>query len=238
MKIIKLNDAQKKELYDIVSEFRTYKKFSKNKEKAYRYAKVFQIRICPYCNIHYIDIIPNVTRPEFDHYIPISSKEGKGKELDTENLIPSCHVCNSVVKRNKLFKSSTHLHPFHDDFDSIMEFRIDIKKASYISDNSFNILFNEKCADNKKIKKAKKVIKDLKLDVRYQYHIDYVIEILQFIKHYNESHVERVLDMVGEGNKEIYTLESLLFGYINSDINNTPLGKLRRDILNNYLYTD
>lgn len=235
MKIINFSPTQREELKNIVSRFETFLKFSKNKKSAYRYAEVFKISICPYCNIHYIDTISDITRPEFDHFIPKSSKEGKGKELDIDNLVPSCHVCNAIIKRNKLFQISTHIHPFYDDFDSIIRFCIDIKDASYLVGDNFDIVFYGKDTSTYLQNKAFNSINDLRLRERYQVHKNYVIEILKFIKHYNACHRKQIYDIMGINNIEFYTLENLINGFMGSDINRTSLGKLRSDILATYL---
>ncbi len=234
MKVIKFSSVQRQELADIVSKFKTYSNFSKNKKSAYKYAEIFKISICPYCNIHYIDTILNVTRPEFDHFVPKSSNAGKGKELDIDNLIPSCHICNAIIKKTKLFQISTHIHPFYDDFDSIMKFCIDIKSASYIFNDGFDILFFGTSSDDN-VKRAFKSIEDLKLYARYQVHKNHVIEILKFVKHYNACHTKQVYELLGINNKETSTLYDLFSTYIDIDINKISLGKLRRDILATYI---
>lgn len=231
MQIIKFSPAQRQALNDILRKFQLYSSFTRNKKFAYQYAEIFKIRTCPYCNINYIDTILNVTRPEFDHFEPTSSSEGKGKELDIDNLIPSCHVCNSTIKRNKKFKIETHIHPFHDDFDSIINIFIDIKEASYLIEDSFDILFEGISPSKDNIKKAFQSIEDLKLYARYRVHKSYVIEIMKFIKHYNDCHRKQIYDVLGVKHPEMATLETIIYGYINTDINKTSLGKLRKDIL-------
>lgn len=234
MKIIKLSFAQRKELSEIVSRFSSYSSFSKNKECAYKYAMVFGIKICPYCNIHYIDTVYNATRPEFDHFIPKSSPAGRGLELDIDNLVPSCHVCNSTIKRSKIFRITTHIHPFYDDFDTLVKFVIDLKTASYLAEDSFDL--NISCITQSKNlrEKAFNSIRDLKLYARYQAHKNSVVEYLKFVKHYNFCYRKNLGKMFNFDTSEIMSLEKLLTGFLDSDINRTSLGKLRKDILGSY----
>lgn len=235
MKIISLSQDQRKELSLILSKFKSYSQFSRNKDAAYRYAKVFKIRVCPYCNIHFIDTIPDIVRPEFDHFIPKSSPQGKGLELDASNLIPACHECNSIIKKDKVFDHKTHLHPFYDDFDSIIRFCIDLISPDYLNEENFNIIFIHQDKSSIYNSRANNTIRDLELKKRYQHHKDYVIEILRFIKHYNYQNYDNILNDIGIKTDFLYSLEILLSSFIDDCINNTPLGKLRRDILLNYL---
>lgn len=234
MKIIKLSLVQRRQLSEIVSKFTSYSRFSRNKESAYRYAEIFGIKICPYCNIHYIDTIYNATRPEFDHFVPKSSVAGKSLELDIDNLIPSCHVCNSTIKRTKVFNINTHVHPFYDDFDSIVKFVLDLKDPSYLIPESFNINFFATSGQNLLKGKAFRSIEDLKLYARYQAHKNSVVEYLKFIKHYNACHRRGLVNMLGVDVPQISSLNTLLTGFVDSEINHTSLGKLRKDIFESY----
>jgi len=236
MKIINLNAAQRQGLQLILSRFRKYKTFSANKKAAYKYASVFEISVCPYCNIHYIDTVAAVTRPEFDHFICKSSKLGGDIQLDSRNLVPSCHICNSTIKKNKIFKCDTHINPLYHDFDSIMKFYIDIKDASYLNTENFDICFGKKCSDNHLVRMASNSVRDLKLVARYQCCKHYVVEYLKLIRHYNSFHRKMIFDLIGVNSHQVYSAESLLCGYIDIDINNTSLGKLRKDIISSYAW--
>lgn len=234
MQIIKFSNSQRSALEAIVLKFDTYSKFSANKKAAYSYAELFQISVCPYCNINYIDTIHNTVRPEFDHFTPKSLHQGKGLELAIDNLIPACHICNSNIKRNKLFEITTHIHPFYDDFDSIIRFTLNIRSANYLDKENFDILFTNTSTNADLSRKASRSISDLKLYARYQARKNSVIEYLKFIAHYNSCHRKQIFEIMHIKQHEHATLESLLDGYLNSDINNTSLGKLRKDIIARY----
>lgn len=47
-------EKYREKLKKIIGKCKHYQSFIGNKEKAYEYSKVFDIKICPYCNINYI----------------------------------------------------------------------------------------------------------------------------------------------------------------------------------------
>ncbi|MBC2582898.1 hypothetical protein [Clostridium sp. DJ247] len=75
---------------------------------AYSLLKEISIDTCPYCNRQYISILESnnsnligKTRPELDHFL--CKKEFPFYAVSLFNLIPSCHVCNSNIKKDIKF---------------------------------------------------------------------------------------------------------------------------------------
>lgn len=234
MKQIKIDTDLARELESITKKFHTYKQFSHSKKHCYNYTHLIGITVCPYCNINYIPTIYDVTRPELDHFIPQSSTSGKNKILDYNNLVPSCHTCNSTLKGKKIFSKDTHLHPFIDDFDSIMKFSINMTGSNILNVNDFDIVFFPISKDENFVKRAFNNIKDFKLTERYAQHKDIVIKHFRFMEYYNKRKRKEVYDILS-CNENSMPLNILLYDFINISINNVSLGKLIKDIYRSYL---
>lgn len=87
------------------------------------------IKNCPYCNRQYITSYvkekKNNTTADLDHYyqkalFPLFS-------MSVFNFIPSCHVCNSLMKGDKY---SETLYPYEDSVEDDIKFDIILKNGS------------------------------------------------------------------------------------------------------------
>lgn len=251
MQQIKLNDRQKNAINNILRKYHSnnnydskkdcfigsingtpYDKFVKSKEDSYLLAKIIDISICPYCNEQYIYTVYNkknnpIIRPEFDHFRP-KSKHPEF-QLTLTNLIPSCHACNSILKKDKDFDENNYINPYKKDFDSIMKFDLDILSADYLDPNNFEIIFQEidkKSANNKL---AKNNIEAFKLEERYKFHKDEVIKYMKTAKFYTNTKLSEISKMFSTNNA-LRGIENILFPDLNCEINKTSLGKLKKDI--------
>lgn len=228
MKKIELSKDKIEILKDLLKKRKSYKNFSRNKEKAYNFTKTVGVKICPYCNINYAYTIEGVLRPDLDHFV--SQSQAPGSSLQWDNLIPACSPCNSRLKGAKEFKRETHIHPYYDDFDSIIRIGISLKNANYTDENSFDIVFLEKdSANSDDNKKAESNINDFKLKERYQLHKDEAVKIFRNIHFYNRLKRKEIEKLTG-----IYGLRNILFSDEYCDINQTSMGKLKKDIIGTY----
>lgn len=233
MKKIVLDEKLLSRLEGIVSKFKNYKCFSANKKRCYEYTSLFGVSVCPYCNIHYIHTIEGVSRPSLDHFAPKSTSP-KG-ELDPRNLVPSCGVCNSSIKGAAEISAATHIHPFVDDFDSIVRFCINLIGHDCYSESSFDIDFHPIVDDAAMVNKAMNSILFFKFRERYACHKKTVVNHLRLIAHYGEAKRREISDICGLtacGNRH---LDILIADFFSTDINNTSLGKLKKDIYMEYL---
>lgn len=234
MKQIILLPEQLAKLNKIIARHKSYSALSKDKIDAYEYVDTIGLKVCPYCNINYIYSVYRVingtkipaARADLDHFEPksIVSK----KSLDVYNLVPSCQQCNSRLKHQKKFSNNTHIHPFFDDFDSIVAFRVKITDASYINKKSMAIFIST--LDPKNWDRASRNVTDFALVERYQQHKDEVVKLFKIISHVNTYRLREIASILGVG--EIS--KSLLHDYADCDINNTSLGKLKKDIIIQY----
>lgn len=234
MKKINLSPETIKQIKDILVKYTTYKAFSKNKEDAYRFTALVGVKICPYCNINYVYTVFDeggnpVVRPDIDHFVPQSSRPTLA--LKWSNLVPSCNQCNSRLKLSTVFKRATHLHPYYDDFDSIFKFAIYISSTNYMKESNITIALVpvDKSPSYAK-RKAKRNIKKFRLEERYQYHKNEVLRIFSMLKFYHKYKRTELSELLGQKN----IMDSILISEENCNINNTSLGKLKRDIIREY----
>lgn len=227
---------QKNKLKNILKKYEKYADFVKNRDDTYKYAKQFEIKVCPYCNINYIYTVTNDTenilRPDFDHFEPKTI--APDKQLDVDNLIPCCLLCNERLKGRKHFKETTHLNPLKKDFDSIVEFCVDIKSPNYLKEINFDITFNKKeTADFDDYNLCLTNIHDFKLLERYSNHKDTVIDLFKDLKYYHIAKMQEISNLIHDNKLSSYMINKII-EYKNIDVNNVSLGKLKKDLAIKY----
>ncbi|WP_271271908.1 hypothetical protein [Aliamphritea hakodatensis] len=181
---------------------------------------------CPYCNLNKLSVI-NITNTtstsqknkallDLDHFYP--KVIHPYFSLSFYNLIPSCHDCNSSIKKEKKFSIETHINPYHESFDDIYKFEL-----------SLDSLHNKK-AEKVELKKITKLndstANDLLLLDRYNNNISEVEGLVDFF--YKNQH-----SLQGE-NKEYFidllsNVSNVLFDKM--DINKFCYSKIKRDLL-------
>lgn len=219
-----------------------YEHFSKSKRDSYNVAKLYNIKVCPYCNINYTYVVGSRCRPDFDHFLPKSKHPSLA--LRVMNLVPCCQQCNSRLKLAKEMSYKDNVHPFLKDFDSLAFFQID-SHGKPLNEVSLESDFDLKCvckknispADKKRIEGNKEVFA---IDERYEHHKDVVLNIIKNAYNYWDGFLEEILNLVkiddGEANsfkttlKSQYFIKKIIFPDIDCDINSTSLGKMKRDV--------
>lgn len=212
-----------------------YKKFSKEKKDAYDFAKILNVSVCPYCNEQYTFTVysengKTLSRPEFDHFK--SKSEFPEYQLSLFNLVPSCHICNSVLKGRKVFDENTYLNPYKKDFDSIVQFDLILNGADYLCEENFDIDFEMKNIESSDNMLAENNIDVFKLKERYAFHKNEVVKIAKAAKYYTRLKRKEIEELVSFNDLPI---ETILFPDKNCEINQTSLGKLKRDITKKFL---
>ena len=235
MKQIKIK--QKNKLKNILKKYVDYADFVKNRADTYKYVEQFELKVCPYCNINYIYTVTkdkeNFIRPDFDHFEPKS--KDSSKQLDVDNLVPCCLLCNQRLKGRKHFKVSTHLNPLMKDFDSIVEFCVDINHPNYLKESNIDITFTKKeTADISDYELCKNNIRDFKLLERYANHKDTVLNLLIDLKYYHFAKMKEISKLIKDKNGISSYMANKIIEYKNIDINNVSLGKLKKDIAIKY----
>lgn len=233
-----LNDTEQKNFDYIKTE---YGNFTSKKEEydAYELAEVLGVNVCPYCNRNYTFTVIDeglaakqgkITRPEFDHFY--NKDKYPILALSFYNLIPSCHTCNSTMKGGADFKIDTHIYPYTDSLDKRATFVLNVKNIDfYRKEDGIDITLKPNSSSDIK---AENSINDFRLNDLYKNHKDIALELIQKAEMYNESYIDELMkNYEGTLFKNREDLMRLVFGgYISDEeINNRPLSKLTKDIL-------
>ncbi|HPM47796.1 MAG TPA: hypothetical protein PL056_12055 [bacterium] len=239
------------------------KKKEKNKNNgdeeswgAYQYVKMLGIKTCPYCNLNYLTMIPRKGKgggltPDLDHFFPKSKHPYLA--LSLYNLIPSCSNCNSRLKRSE--DAAELLNPFEGGFGEDFQFRTNLDDVESIygaaykikqlngEKDKFLIKINdihelEKNGNESKksfVKKVNNNKKIFKLEQQYEFHKDYVREILHKEMIYSKTRIEDLQDNFPDLFTENEVRRSLFSTYFEEkELHKRPLSKLTKDILNEF----
>lgn len=218
--------------------------------------KLLNTPVCPYCNRNFIDTYKKndgyyKSNGQLDHFYP--KEKYPYLSISLFNLIPSCPTCNHI----KLNQDEDFIYPYDDsngEFGKDAVFRTDFYTSedieriengeiietrdrfdiTYMLGNSDNFKIKLKIEDEKseKGKKIRKSINVFELDTVYNFHKDYIKEIIKKSIVYNESRIDELYTHYSEifKNRE-EVVQMIVSNYIaDEDLGKRPLGKLTKDI--------
>ncbi|CAI1560787.1 hypothetical protein PTR34_23855 [Serratia nevei] len=186
---------------------------------------------CPYCNENTVRII-EVNKPgkkekvmmlyDIDHFYP--KHMFPYLALSFYNHIPSCKTCNQTFKGSIPFDIDSHIHPYHQCFDSIYQFKVNHSVLSNNTVSSVNLVNNTSFPD--------KLVNILQLESRYQNSINIaripkLIDILSKRTHLLRNNAIPTIE------REMLMEELSYFGliYKKEDILSNLHSKFHRDIV-------
>jgi len=201
---------------------------------AYAYVLALKIKVCPYCNRNYITPIYSETgkmRADLDHFF--AKCRYPYLSISLFNLVPSCKYCNSSLKGIKEFIYEENFHPL-DEIKAN-----DLYRITYIPRN-MSCFWGEENLDielnyNKSSEEWKKMQGNddiLKIREVYQYHKDVVSNLLKKRYVYDEGYImylQNTFPNLFASKKEV--VEFLVAQYDISQIENAPLGKMMKDLI-------
>lgn len=210
---------------------------SQSKKRGYWLAKAIGHNTCTYCNRQYTFTVDGknkherLTRPAFDHWFPKSLFPLLS--LNIYNLIPSCSICNSSAKGDKIFHLGQFVHPYTQKDDDPK-----FKFFPAVSDNpadTWHVVLDRDPAINPDVDNT---IKAFGLDEIYDMHGSLEVkDMMDFAQAYNGTYLHMIYNLLqsdlqpaGFTQEEIYRM---LFGTesIPSQFLDRPLSKLKHDIL-------
>lgn len=208
---------------------------SASKSKSYWLAERIGHNTCTYCNRQYTFTISGkndserITRPAFDHWFPKSSFPLLS--LNLYNLIPSCSICNSGAKGDKIFKLGDYVHPYEQtDDDPAFKFVPEVA-----SDGGWHVTLERDAVANPEVDNT---IKAFALDRIYDIHGNLEVkDLMDFAQAYNGTYLRGIYEMIskelgaaGFSQEEVYRM---IFGTeaIPAKTLDRPLSKLKRDVL-------
>lgn len=197
------------------------------------------IKVCPYCNRQYITsyyikkegkkVVRSTT--DTDHYYPKSYFPLLSMNL--YNMIPSCQICNSRMKIDKVQKvDEAHLYPYKDKSDSL-QFEIEFEELEQLYNFSpKNVHITLKAfGGEKKKKKGEQSKKIFKLEDVYEAHQEEIFYLKERMKQYSREQYEKIFSKNYTGLCEGYEeWIKLLYPFLNEDEKSTPLTKMKTDI--------
>ncbi|HDR4517417.1 TPA: hypothetical protein QCQ26_001895 [Bacillus cereus] len=254
------------ELYKKIEKIFNYDNFttiSKSKNEntrwdAYELVKNLKVEVCPYCNRQFTTTVEPVTgevgrtRPELDHFY--SQTQYPFFAVSFFNLIPCCHICNSNLKGSKEFDVETHLHPYDNELDDLVDFTVkfneEIDDKDYVNallhnpqiltiDFKINALKKRQYKRSEfklllhKINNSKRVFK---LKTLYNAHTDYVGEIIIKSLLYNNDSIKSICkDFPNLFSKKEDLLRLVYSNYVDAEnMDKRVLAKLTKDIVKEF----
>ncbi|VTR49147.1 HNH endonuclease [Sphingobacterium thalpophilum] len=228
-------------LYNRIKSVFNYDDFIKEKEEWYAYTLTQQlgVNVCPYCNRNYIHTSINdhgKTRAELDHFYPKSKYPFLSISL--YNLIPSCHVCNSNLKKARDFYIEKHVHPYEDNY--LNDFRFEIV---YLDDSINNVVPDEEnfnielialSSEDDKIKLINNSNQTFQIAQLHNFHKDIAQELLVRSIYYNKTKILELQKILGvESGIDDEFLKRVIIGNYGDigSFGKRPLAKYSYDIL-------
>ena len=186
----------------------------------YRYVEMMNVRVCPYCNRHYITTInlpKRAYRADIDHFLPKSKYPIFAMSLG--NWVPSCMPCNRSLKRNRVFDENT-ANPYIQDYNELYDFFID-------TEGSFNA---DKLSISLKSPNFKEIQDIFALEEQYKYHIDIAQDFIDKARKYPENRIKDMMSLVGVEYTEREKAQLIGYPETYEDIDKEVLGKFKRDM--------
>lgn len=212
-------------------------KLGGSESKSYWLAEHIGHNTCTYCNRQYTFTVggknnqERITRPALDHWFPKS--RFPLLSLNLYNLIPSCSVCNSGAKGDKIFQLGQYVHPYEQQDDD-PKFKFVPAVADRDADLWNIVLDRDKVAHPE----VDNTIKAFELERIYNMHGSLEVkEMMDFAQAYNNTYLQQIYDQislelgaVGFSREDVYRM---LFGTesVPSMFLDRPLSKMKHDIL-------
>jgi len=193
---------------------------------------------CPYCNCDSMDIIEfdrlngeesQQALLDLDHFLPQSKFPFLA--LSLFNLVPSCHNCNSRLKRDIEFRLETHIHPYLNAFEDHFKFFLETPYYDGITDEELEII----CENRNHSVFPKNSIADLRLLSRYHSSRPEIHRMLRWL---STDRYQFMANLFGEAeaeNQKQLDYNATGIPLNRSEISKYNLGKLKVDIHDDYL---
>lgn len=195
--------------------------------------KKYGIKCCPYCNENFILSRYGESGCQLDHFFP--KEKYPIFAICLYNLIPVCPICNHA-KKDKLSLISPHDHSeFTKKNRNNLHISYEITQFSwpYFEDSITTTLMCDDSTDSDFMKKVENDFTILKLYEAYQYHKDYILEIIEKAILYNDYSIELIQNSFQSLFFDEEEILRCIFGnyYQQEDLLKRPLSKMTRDLL-------
>jgi 5-methylcytosine-specific restriction endonuclease McrA len=202
------------------------------------FVQELNVRVCPYCNRQYITSYykdgNQYTTADTDHYYPYINYPLLS--MNIHNLVPSCQVCNSRMKNQRVKdKRMLHLYPYSDE-SSVLKFKIPYNTLNElynfkINDVDINIVVNTR--DTIQRTRGDKSIDMFRLVDIYKSHKIEAYDLKNNIRDYSKEAFDTIISKNYEGVfKDYHQFQELAFPFLNKEPGEEPLLKMKQDIYN------
>lgn len=165
----------------------SYTAFGDQDYSKYKLTENLKVRTCIYCNrmyalTHYKTDGSNLMNPQLDHWLPKSKYPLL--QVSFFNLIPSCDICNSRIKKVKEFKENDHVHPYDDIYEEI--------KFTYYFDQTLKkhkITFENTGGS---VNKVRDTFEYIHVHDMYNGHIPELTDLLKIKQEYGDTYLEKL----------------------------------------------
>jgi|GEM_PF-1312291 len=222
----------------MVAEAFAYKPMYRDKDQCVIAFEQLRLRFCPYCNITPVECLTYTPRlsnelkmkalHQLDHFYPRSRHPYLA--LSFFNLIPGCTYCNGQMKLEMDFDIDTHFNPYDKRLDDHFLFEVNSTTADRADLLEFTHINRQGSAF------VDHALVDLEVTSRYnQSYKDLIYDMMNCIRFNGpEVGLSHMLQMPDIFTTPLAAHDSLLKGMgvprTRQEINNYPLGKLKRDI--------
>ena len=205
------------------------------------------VRACAYCNAETVfSLLVHSHNPDsfgigaekrspLDHYRSHSEYPFLGISL--YNLVPSCVRCNTNIKGTKIISRAEYLHPYEDDFDALISFRVaynDLSGFYRIGDLDFEVYLEPKKfgAQSNDVRRARATVGFFYLrDVYNQLYRSNIADVMRRIRFYPVSYL-KFLNKTYPGITKIFKERMVWGGPLSSEeINHYPLSKMTKRVI-------
>jgi len=213
--------------YDFLGEKKNY--------TSYTLTRNLGIRTCVYCNRIYTltqtregytgeNDGGRLMNPQLDHYFPKSKYPLL--QVSFFNLIPSCDICNSRVKKAFEFDINVHSHPYQKQ---IPELFFSYRPRYMPGDKNYHVFFVSD--ENQENKKAKLTAEAMQTDRIYEAHQYELVDLIKLKKAYSNKYLESLQHFFPETDfEDVYRL---IIGteMLPKNYHKRPFSKFKADIL-------
>ncbi len=216
---------------------------------AYNYIFGFSPKACPYCNLELTTNLQKclsnnnaryILRPALDHFLPQSLFPFYA--LCVNNLVPSCHTCNSHLKKDHDFRNSLHISPMGESFKNRAKFGIALINNDLILDviddlynenkfniDNFNLVIESNCS------RANQNVLTFELLRRYNIHSDLYRHFLENIPKVRPENIESTMTYFNAASK-MEAIQSLLhYEPDESKHCDIPMSIMKQDLIHRYV---
>jgi glutaredoxin len=224
----KVNTGYIHEFFKRLETVFSYTTFGGSNYSKYKLTENLGVRTCVYCNrmyaiTHYKSNGSNLMNPQLDHWLPKSFYPLL--QISFHNLIPSCEICNTRVKRIREFKEGEHVHPYDISYEEItFTYRLNHNT------NEYKIMFEN---DGKSINKVRDTFEYMYVDDMHNAHILELKDLIKIKKSYGDTYLKRLSDSFPDISISEQDRYRLAFG-VELDprkFHLYPLSKFKYDIL-------